>query len=86
MAKKVSHPRWERAEVGGRRIRIATESITQSINICTAANRWGEYEEVQYFSPKYHWWTAAEINRYGNLRTFRRELRRRARLQCLKVR
>jgi hypothetical protein len=46
-------------EVAGRRIKVATGIRTQTVNICTSAGRWGEYEFIVRMRPPFT--TEAEL-------------------------
>ena len=65
------------AEVAGRKVKLKTLGGVQSVNVCTAANRAGDYEEVQYVKGAYTM-TPDQVARYGNLNSLKAELRRRA--------
>jgi hypothetical protein len=68
-------------ELEGRRIKIyATDPDQglQSINVCDGRNIDGEYEEIQYFQPKFHI-TAEQTNQFeGNFPGFRGWIHERA--------
>ena len=69
---------WDQwAEVGGRKVKLTCRGGTQSINVCTAANRASDYEEVQYFNQAFKM-TVDEVARFGDLPSLKTELRRRA--------
>lgn len=65
------------AEVGGRMVKLTCRGGVQSINICTAANRGGDYEEVHYLKEKFKM-TVDEVARFADLNSLKSELRRRA--------
>ncbi len=46
-------PTTAHVEVGGRGIYIVSDEKTQSVNVCTPANREGQYEQVFYFCGDY---------------------------------
>jgi hypothetical protein len=72
--------------IGGRRIkfyRVDAVDGRQSINICTLANRAGRYEETIYFAKGWH--VAVAPGRYTTLGAFRRDMRKRAYRQSLRV-
>ena len=75
-----SRGKWEQwAEVGGRSVKLCCRGVgcRQSINICTPANREGDYEEVQFFRQAYQM-TVDEVARFADLVSLKAELRRRA--------
>jgi hypothetical protein len=63
-------------EVAGRKIKLKSLGGVQSVNICTSANRAGDYEETKYLEGSYKM-TPDEVARYGNLNSLKAELRRR---------
>ncbi len=65
------------AEVAGRRVKLKDLGGIQSINICTAANVPGTYEEVAYLKGTYKM-TPDIVARYANVDSLKAELRRRA--------
>jgi hypothetical protein len=63
-------------EVAGRKIKLKCLGGLQSVNVCTATNRAGHYEETKYFEGSYKM-TPDDVARYGNLDSLKAELRRR---------
>jgi hypothetical protein len=72
--------------IGGRRIkfyRVDPVNGRQSINVCTPANRAGQYEQTIYFAPGWH--VTVPPGRYATLDAFRRAMKKRSYRQSLCV-
>lgn len=80
MSSVISRGNWDqRAKVDGRTVKLtcrAAQDGLQSINICSAANKAGDYEEVQYLKTGYTM-TVDEVARFADLASLKAELRRR---------
>lgn len=72
--------------IGGRRVRIyRVDPVNgrQSVNICSPANRAGRYDETIYFAKGWH--VDVAPGHYTSLDAFRRDMRKRAYRQSLRV-
>jgi len=64
-------------DIQGRHIKVYDDQKTQSVNICTASNTEGDYEQVFYFRNDFRV-TAQQVDQYGNLPSLVTWLRKRS--------
>ena len=77
-------PETNWVEKDARRIKLYDHEKTQSVNICTPANREGEYEEVFYFCERFRVF-AAYLTAQDDLPTLRNYLRKRSYKQVVEL-
>ncbi len=63
-------------EVGGRKVKLKCLGGVQSVNICTPANRAGEYEGRQFLKKSFRT-SVEEVDRFANVESLKSELHRR---------
>jgi hypothetical protein len=67
-----------------RRIKVFDHEKTQSVNVCTAENKEGDYEEVFYFCERFRI-SVEDLERYKDFATLRKDLRKRSHRQVIEL-